>query len=115
MAREIIWTDPAWDDAENAADYIAQDSKFYAAAIDNSSWKSRKLRLHLPPLPREARMFPRRGRVLRGPASRFGTRRPLRVYRTSQLLLKHGGHVVAGRAQEHCGRIREVFVSLDSD
>ena len=33
MAREIIWTDPAWDDVENAADYIAQDSKFYAAAF----------------------------------------------------------------------------------
>ena len=33
MAREIIWTDPAWDDVENAADYIAQDSTFYAAAF----------------------------------------------------------------------------------
>ena len=33
MAREIIWTDPAWDDVENAADYIAQDSEFYAAAF----------------------------------------------------------------------------------
>ncbi len=33
MAREIIWTDPAWDDVENAADYIAQDSKFYAASF----------------------------------------------------------------------------------
>ena len=33
MAREVIWTDPAWDDVENAADYIAQDSKFYAAAF----------------------------------------------------------------------------------
>ena len=33
MGREIIWTDPAWDDLENAADYIAQDSKFYAAAF----------------------------------------------------------------------------------
>ena len=33
MAREIIWTDPAWDDLENAAGYIAQDSKFYAAAF----------------------------------------------------------------------------------
>jgi len=33
VAREVIWTDPAWDDVENAADYIAQDSKFYAAAF----------------------------------------------------------------------------------
>jgi len=31
--REITWTDPAWEDVENAADYIAQDSKFYAAAF----------------------------------------------------------------------------------
>ena len=33
MAREIIWTDPAWDDVENAADYIARDSEFYGAAF----------------------------------------------------------------------------------
>ena len=33
MDREITWTDPAWEDVENAADYIAQDSKFYAAAF----------------------------------------------------------------------------------
>ena len=33
MDREVIWSDPAWDDVENAADYIAQDSKFYAAAF----------------------------------------------------------------------------------
>ena len=33
MAREVIWTDPAWDDLENAAHYIAQDSEFYAAAF----------------------------------------------------------------------------------
>ncbi|MBI3939436.1 MAG: type II toxin-antitoxin system RelE/ParE family toxin [Acidobacteria bacterium] len=29
----MIWTGPAWDDVENAADYIARDSKFYAAAF----------------------------------------------------------------------------------
>ncbi len=33
MAREVIWTDPAWGDVEKAADYIAQDSEFYAAAF----------------------------------------------------------------------------------
>ena len=33
MARDIIWADPAWDDVENAADYIARDSKFYGAAF----------------------------------------------------------------------------------
>ncbi len=33
MAREVIWTDPAWDDLEGAAEYIARDSEFYAAAF----------------------------------------------------------------------------------
>jgi len=37
--REVIWSDPAWDDVENAADYIAQDCK---------------LRLHWPTLLSEA-------------------------------------------------------------
>ena len=33
MAREVVWTDPAWDDLEAAAEYIARDSEFYAAAL----------------------------------------------------------------------------------
>lgn len=33
MAREIIWTDPAWDDIQAAAEYIARDSDYYAAAF----------------------------------------------------------------------------------
>lgn len=33
MVREVIWTDPAWDDLEAAADYIARDSEYYAAAF----------------------------------------------------------------------------------
>ena len=33
MAREVIWTDPAWDDVEAAAEYIARDSEYYAAAF----------------------------------------------------------------------------------
>ena len=33
MAREVVWTDPAWDDLEAAAEYIARDSAFYAAAL----------------------------------------------------------------------------------
>jgi plasmid stabilization system protein ParE len=33
MAREVIWTDPGWDDLEAAADYIARDSEFYAASL----------------------------------------------------------------------------------
>ncbi len=33
MDREVIWTDPAWEDLEAAAEYIARDSKYYAAAF----------------------------------------------------------------------------------
>jgi toxin ParE1/3/4 len=33
MAREIVWTDPAWEDLEAAAEYITRDSEAYAAAF----------------------------------------------------------------------------------
>jgi plasmid stabilization system protein ParE len=33
MDREVVWTEPAWTDLEAAADYIARDSEFYAAAF----------------------------------------------------------------------------------
>jgi plasmid stabilization system protein ParE len=33
MAREVVWTEPAWDDLEAAAEYIARDSQAYAAAF----------------------------------------------------------------------------------
>ena len=33
MAREVVWTDPAWDDLEAAAEYITRDSEYYAAAF----------------------------------------------------------------------------------
>ena len=33
MAREVIWTGPAWDDLEAAAEYIARDSEYYAASF----------------------------------------------------------------------------------
>jgi toxin ParE1/3/4 len=33
MAREVVWTDPAWDDLEAAAAYSARDSEFYAASF----------------------------------------------------------------------------------
>ncbi|MBI4469669.1 MAG: type II toxin-antitoxin system RelE/ParE family toxin [Acidobacteria bacterium] len=33
MAREVVWTDPAWDDLEAAADFIARDSATYAAVF----------------------------------------------------------------------------------
>ena len=33
MAREVVWTEPAWDDLLAAADYIARDSEHYAASF----------------------------------------------------------------------------------
>ena len=33
MARSVVWTEPAWDDLEAGAEYIARDSEHYAAAF----------------------------------------------------------------------------------
>jgi toxin ParE1/3/4 len=33
MAREVNWTEPAWNDLSEIADYIAKDSEYYAAAF----------------------------------------------------------------------------------
>jgi plasmid stabilization system protein ParE len=33
MAREVVWTSPAWEDLEAAAAYVARDSEFYAATL----------------------------------------------------------------------------------
>ena len=33
MAWRVVWTEPAWANLEAAADYIAQDSPRYAAAL----------------------------------------------------------------------------------
>ena len=33
MDREVVWTNPAWDDLAGIAEYIARDSKFYAATF----------------------------------------------------------------------------------
>ena len=33
MAREVVWTEPAWEDLAAAADYIARDSEHYAASF----------------------------------------------------------------------------------
>ncbi len=32
MAKKIVWTETAWNDLENVADFISLDSPFYAAA-----------------------------------------------------------------------------------
>ena len=33
MAKTVSWTDAAWADLEAVADYIARDSRYYAAAF----------------------------------------------------------------------------------
>ena len=33
MAREVVWTEPAWENLAAATDYIARDSKYYAATF----------------------------------------------------------------------------------
>jgi toxin ParE1/3/4 len=33
VARTVVWSETAWHDLEQAADYIAQDSRHYAAAF----------------------------------------------------------------------------------
>lgn len=33
MAREVVWTEPAWEDLATAADYIARDPETYAATF----------------------------------------------------------------------------------
>lgn len=33
MVKEVNWAEAAWNDPEEAADYIARDSSYYAAAF----------------------------------------------------------------------------------
>ena len=33
MARKVEWTKVAWSDLEGVSDYIAKDSRYYAAAF----------------------------------------------------------------------------------
>jgi plasmid stabilization system protein ParE len=33
MARRVKWTEAAWNDLEGVSDYIAKDSRYYAAAF----------------------------------------------------------------------------------
>lgn len=33
MAQAVIWTDAAWSDLQDIAEYIAEDSRVYAAAF----------------------------------------------------------------------------------
>ena len=42
MARQVVWTTPGWDDLEVAAQYIARDSEFYAAALIQEAHEAAK-------------------------------------------------------------------------
>jgi plasmid stabilization system protein ParE len=54
MARRVVWTEAASSDLAGAADYIARDSRFYAAAF------VREVRAAA----RSLRLSPERGRVV---------------------------------------------------
>jgi addiction module RelE/StbE family toxin len=54
MARTLIWTETALQDLDEAAEYIARDSKFYAKAFVKESRQAA----------RSLKRFPERGRIV---------------------------------------------------
>jgi plasmid stabilization system protein ParE len=54
MAQRIIWSEAAWNDLEATADYIAKDSRRYAAALVRE----------VKGAARSLRSLPQRGRVV---------------------------------------------------
>ena len=54
MAVKIVWTDSAWFDLENVADFIRRDSPYYPAAVVRSVKEAS----------RSLRRFAKRGRVV---------------------------------------------------
>ena len=58
MARGLIWTEPAWLDLEQSADYIARDSPAYAGAFVQ---RIRSAAESLRDLPRLGRVVPELG------------------------------------------------------
>jgi len=54
MARRIVWTEPALEDLEAAAAYIARDSPRYAAAVVREAQQAA----------RSLKEFSRRGRIV---------------------------------------------------
>ena len=44
MARGVIWTQTAWSDLEAVADYIAKDSRHYAAVFVDPFGRTRSHR-----------------------------------------------------------------------
>ncbi len=58
MARRLIWTEPAWLDLEQSADYIARDSPSYAESFVQ---RIRSAAESLRNLPRLGRVVPELG------------------------------------------------------
>lgn len=54
MARTVIWTETALKDLDQAAEFIARDSKFYAAAFVREARQAA----------RSLKRFPERGRIV---------------------------------------------------
>jgi len=54
VAWRVTWTEPAWDNLERQAAYIAQDSPRYAAALVRDARDAA----------RSLRQFPNRGRIV---------------------------------------------------
>jgi len=60
MARQVIWTESAWRDLDEAADYIAKDSPYYAAAFVGEARDAARILVSQPQL---GRMVPEVGDV----------------------------------------------------
>lgn len=74
MAWRVRWTEPAWDNVERQAAYIAQDSPRYAAALIREARDAA----------RSLRQFPNRGRVV--PEENNPTIRELFVFHSYRML-----------------------------
>ena len=47
MARQVIWTEVAWNDLEAVAEYITRDSAYYAAAFVHEVREAARSLTHL--------------------------------------------------------------------
>ena len=55
MDQEVVWTNQAWLDLENIADYISRDSEYYASQIVSEIREATSL---LPDFPKRGRTVP---------------------------------------------------------
>jgi toxin ParE1/3/4 len=88
VAWRVRWTEPAWNNLERQAAYIAQDSPRYAAALIRDAREAA----------RSLRQFPKRGRVV--PEENNPSIRELFVFHSYRMLykvidLQHEVHILA--------------------